>query len=73
MLPSNGSITYNGTSINEESYRNILGYLPELYSTVSICLYFAIYGKWDGSTIAYNAGNYWGRVKELRNYKINNL
>lgn len=29
LSPSNGSITYNGTSVNEESYRNILGYLPQ--------------------------------------------
>ena len=29
LSPSNGSITYNDTSINEESYRNILGYLPQ--------------------------------------------
>ena len=29
LSPSNGFITYNGTSINEESYRNILGYLPQ--------------------------------------------
>lgn len=56
--------------IIKEKNTNILGYLPELYSTVSICLYFVIYGKWDGSTIAYNAGNYWGRVKELRNYNL---
>ena len=29
LSPSNGSITYNGISVNEESYRNILGYLPQ--------------------------------------------
>lgn len=56
--------------IIKEKNTNILGYLPELYSTVSICLYFTIYGKWEGSTIAYNAGNYWGRIKELRNYNL---
>lgn len=56
--------------IIKEKNTNILGFIPELYSSVSICLYFAIYGKWDGSTIAYNAGNYWGRIKELRNLNM---
>lgn len=50
--------------------QNILAYLPELYNTVSICLYFKIYGKWDGGSAAYNAGEYWGRIKQLRDYNI---
>ncbi|MGM9543531.1 MAG: hypothetical protein ACI3T9_00975 [Romboutsia timonensis] len=50
--------------------QNILGYLPELYNTVSLALYFKLYGKWDGGSIAYNAGEYWGRVKQLREYNI---
>ena len=29
LSPSNGEIIYNGASVNEESYRNILGYLPQ--------------------------------------------
>ena len=29
LSPSNGSITYNGISVNEESYRSVLGYLPQ--------------------------------------------
>lgn len=29
LSPSNGEITYNGASVNEESYRNVLGYLPQ--------------------------------------------
>ena len=49
---------------------NILGYLPELYNTIVIALYIKLYGKWDGGTRAYNAGEYWGRVKEIREYKI---
>lgn len=49
---------------------NILAYLPELYNTTCLCLYFKLYGKWDGSSIAYNAGEYWGRVKELREMSV---
>ena len=49
---------------------NILGYIPELYSTIYICLYFKLYGKYEGSSAAYNAGEYWGRVKQLREYNI---
>ena len=54
----------------KEKESNILAFIPELYNTVSICLYFALYGKWDGSTMAYQAGNYWGRIKELRNFNL---
>lgn len=56
--------------ILKENDVNILGYLPELYSTVVICLYFKIYGNYEGSSRAYNAGEYWGRIKELRSYNI---
>lgn len=49
---------------------NILGYLPELYNTIVLALYIKVYGKWDGGTRAYNAGEYWGRVKEIRDYNI---
>ena len=49
---------------------NILGYLPELYNTVVLSLYIKIYGKWDGGGKAYNAGEYWGRIKELRDFHI---
>lgn len=50
--------------------QNILGYLPELYNTIVLVLYLKIYGKWDGGSVAYNAGEYWGRIKELRDYNI---
>lgn len=49
---------------------NILGYLPELYNTIVLALYLKVYGKWDGGTRAYNAGEYWGRVKEIRDFRI---
>lgn len=49
---------------------NILGYLPELYNTIVLALYLKVYGKYDGGTRAYNAGEYWGRVKEIRNFNI---
>ena len=49
---------------------NILGYLPELYNTIVLALYLKIYGKWDGGTKAYNAGEYWGRIKEIRDFNI---
>lgn len=49
---------------------NILGYLPELYNTLVLALYLKVYGKYDGGTKAYNAGEYWGRVKEIRNFNI---
>ena len=49
---------------------NILGYLPELYNTIVLSLYLKLYGKYDGGTRAYNAGEYWGRVKEIRNFNI---
>lgn len=49
---------------------NILGYLPELYNTIVLALYIKLYGKWDGGTRAYNAGEYWGRVKEIRDFNI---
>lgn len=52
------------------STQNILGYLPELYNTISLTLYLKMYGKWDGGSRAYNAGEYWGRVKELRDLYI---
>lgn len=55
------------TLLKEE---NILGYLPELYNTIVLALYIKVYGKWDGGTRAYNAGEYWGRVKEIRDYNI---
>jgi ABC-2 type transport system ATP-binding protein len=29
LTPSSGEITYDGVSVTEESYRNILGYLPQ--------------------------------------------
>lgn len=57
--------------ILKENETNILAYLPELYNTVLIFLYFQIYGKWQGSNKAYNAGEYWGRTKELRNLNTN--
>ena len=50
---------------------NILGYLPELYNTIVLALYLKVYGKWDGGTKAYNSGEYWGRVKEIRDFNIN--
>lgn len=49
---------------------NILGYLPELYNTIILALYLKVYGKYDGGTKAYNAGEYWGRVKEIRDFNI---
>lgn len=49
---------------------NILGYIPELYNTVVLALYLKLYGKWDGGSRAYNAGEYWGRVKEIRDFRI---
>lgn len=49
---------------------NILGYLPELYNTIVLALYLKLYGKWDGGSRAYNAGEYWGRVKEIRDFRI---
>ena len=49
---------------------NILGYLPELYNAIVIALYIKMYGKWDGGTRAYNAGEYWGRIKEIRDFNI---
>ena len=49
---------------------NILGYIPELYNTVNIFTYLKIYGKWDGGTRAYNAGEFWGRIKEIRDYMV---
>lgn len=49
---------------------NILGYLPELYNTIVLALYIKLYGKWDGGTRAYNAGEYWGRIKEIRDFNI---
>ena len=48
--------------------QNILAYLPELYNTALIALYIKLYGKWDGGTNAYNAGEYWGRIKEVRDF-----
>lgn len=54
----------------KENECNILGYLPELYNTVVIELYLQMYGKWEGGNRAYNAGEYWGRVKELRNLNV---
>lgn len=45
---------------------DILYYIPELYNTVNIMLMCKMYGKWDGSSKAYNAGLYWGKVKKLR-------
>lgn len=50
--------------------QNILGYLPELYNTIVLALYLKVYGKYDGGTRAYNAGEYWGRVKEIRDFNI---
>lgn len=49
---------------------NLLGYLPELYSTCTIALYIKIYGKWRGGTKAYESGEHWGRVKEIREFYI---
>lgn len=49
---------------------NILGYLPELYNSIVLALYLKVYGKYDGGSRAYNAGEYWGRVKEIRDYNI---
>lgn len=69
-------ITFNVNYVAEyykilkENECNILSYLPELYNTVVICTYFKIYGKYDGSSKAYNAGEYWGRIKELRELNI---
>lgn len=47
---------------------DILYYLPDIYDTVNIMLMCKMYGKWDGSSKAYNAGLYWGRVKKIREY-----
>lgn len=49
---------------------SILGYLRHLYDDVVIALYLKVYGKYDGGTRAYNAGEYWGRIKEIRNFNI---
>ena len=49
---------------------NILGYLPELYSTIVIALFIKIYGKWNGGTKAYESGENWGRIKEIRDFNI---
>lgn len=49
---------------------NILSYIPELYNTVNIFIYLKIYGKWDGGTKAYNSGEYWGRIKEIRDFRV---
>lgn len=56
--------------INLLENQNILAYLPELYSSVVMALYIKLYGKWDGGTIAYNAGEYWGRIKEIRDFNM---
>lgn len=29
LVPTSGEITYNGISVSDESYRNVLGYLPQ--------------------------------------------
>lgn len=29
LMPTSGDITYNGTAVSEESYRDVLGYLPQ--------------------------------------------
>lgn len=58
--------TYLKLLVNE----NILGYLPELYNSIVLALYLKVYGKYDGGTRAYNAGEYWGRVKEIRDFNI---
>lgn len=50
--------------------QNLLGYIPELYNTIIIALFIKLYGKWDGGTKAYQAGEYWGRIKEVRDYYI---
>lgn len=50
---------------------NILGYIPELYNTIVLALYLKLYGKYDGGSRAYNAGEYWGRIKEIRDFRIN--
>lgn len=49
---------------------NILSYLPELYNTFLIALFVKYYGKWNGSGKAYEAGEYWGRVKQIRELPI---
>lgn len=49
---------------------NLLGYLPELYTTIIISLFIKIYGKWDGGTRAYESGEHWGRIKEIRDFSI---
>lgn len=59
-----------GNYIKVLKEENILGYLPELYNTIVIALYIKLYGKWDGGTRAYNGGEYWGRIKEIRDFKI---
>lgn len=56
--------------IIKENNINILGYLPELYNTITLLLYLKMYGKWDGASAAYNAGEYWGRIKELRDLQV---
>lgn len=56
--------------IIKDNSLSILAYLPELYSTISILLFLKVYGKWNGGSAAYNAGEYWGRIKELRDFNI---
>lgn len=49
---------------------NILGYLPELYNTMTLAIYFKIYKKWQATNKAYEAGEYWGRIKEIKEFNI---
>lgn len=57
-------------SILEDKETDMLYYLSELYQTFQIALFIKRYGKWNGGTEAYNAGLYWGRVKEVREFNI---
>ena len=57
-------------NILEKYSQNILAYLPELYNTISILIFLKVYGKWNGGSAAYNAGEYWGRIKELREMNV---
>lgn len=50
--------------------QNILVYISEIINTINICLFFKVYNKWDGGKRAYESGEYWGRIKELRDMYI---
>lgn len=67
LLRDSGKLSQYMKLLKDE---NVLGYLPELYNTITLALYLKVYGKYDGATKAYNAGEYWGRLKEIRDINI---